>query len=474
MPRRQKQEKATMTVVVNSKPVTVILHPPTGARKCWYAYWSGLVASKSTGQRKLEDAMIAAEDMVKNGGKRADLSDAILSDEEFEQIQRIHFNRKQDPVARIRAQKSLISCLNAIAAFREITGLKPITTATPDDCASFQQKALALPKNWRQHYPNGKKDAECLSSNTVLKWSRSLQAAFERANRNALKRKCVRGVIPEEKLLIENPWNRFPWIEGTKRPIRQFDCTELLSFLDYLEANWHGITVAISVAKVCLWSSARRLEVTSLTWPSLRVIGNEYHFEIVGKWGVEKWFRIPEALYRELMQIKTDSPFVFAAYTDQLRIFYENGPLRRTARIVDTEFNPGRLGDWFYERLTAWSKSLPKGPATPHVFRKTSLQYARRGEDLNRKVAADARVSEGVLMTSYVKETDEEYRQASNRTFCRILASLPSEAACRYGHVEATTSQPEERLRAAVAANDWLLVAKLSAELVNLRRPPTG
>ena len=49
--------------------------------------------------------------------------------------------------------------------------------------------------------------------------------------------------------------------------------------------------------------------------------------------------------------------------------------------------------------------------------------------------AIDARVGESVLMTSYVKETDEQLRQASNRTFARLLASLPVDLARRCGHV---------------------------------------
>ena len=74
----------------------------------------------------------------------------------------------------------------------------------------------------------------CYSPNNVLRWSRSLQAAFERVNRNALKRKCVRGVVDQSKLLKSNPWSQFTWIEGSRRPIRQFDGDELLSFMDYL------------------------------------------------------------------------------------------------------------------------------------------------------------------------------------------------------------------------------------------------
>src|SRR5262249_2248939 len=133
MPRKPKQEKQTVTVVVNSKPVAVTLHPPTGSRSSWYAYWAGLVASKSTGQHNLEDAISAAEEMVRSGGHRATVADAVLTDEEFEAIQRAHFNRKTDPAAKLRADKSLASCLDAISAFQEITGLKPIATATADD-----------------------------------------------------------------------------------------------------------------------------------------------------------------------------------------------------------------------------------------------------------------------------------------------------------------------------------------------------
>jgi hypothetical protein len=160
MPRKPKLEKQTITIVVNGTPIAVILHPPTGPRASWYAYWNGLSSSKSTGQRNLSDAIIAAENMIRNGGRQAHLNDTVLMDEEFEQIQLLHYGRKQDPAARARAEKSLFSCMNAITAFREILGLKPITRATPDDCAAFQRKALTLPKNWRHRFPNSKKEVE--------------------------------------------------------------------------------------------------------------------------------------------------------------------------------------------------------------------------------------------------------------------------------------------------------------------------
>ncbi len=65
-------------------------------------------------------------------------------------------------------------------------------------------------------------------------------------------------------------------------------------------------------------------------------------------------------------------------------------------------------GDWFADRMDDWSATLATGRAHVHVFRKTSLQYVRSGEDVNRQVANDARVSESVLMTSYVSVKDRK------------------------------------------------------------------
>jgi hypothetical protein len=100
MGRRAKRVKQTITVVVNGTVVPVILHPPTRPRRAWYAYWPGLVTSKSTGQTDFERAALAAENMVRNGGKIRTVTETLLSDEEFEAIQRAHYDRKQDPQAK--------------------------------------------------------------------------------------------------------------------------------------------------------------------------------------------------------------------------------------------------------------------------------------------------------------------------------------------------------------------------------------
>ena len=67
MPRKRIQEKQQIKIVVNGQPITVIMHPPAGAQKSWYAYWHGLSRTKTTGQRRFEDAVAVVENMLRNG-----------------------------------------------------------------------------------------------------------------------------------------------------------------------------------------------------------------------------------------------------------------------------------------------------------------------------------------------------------------------------------------------------------------------
>lgn len=229
-----------------------------------------------------------------------------------------------------------------------------------------------------------------------------LQAAFDRVNRNAGK-KCVRGKVPVEKLLTANPWTQFTWVEGTDRPIRQFDTQELLGFLTYLVEGWPKVPVATLATKVLLWSCCRKLEVVRLTRDGLRLVDNEVHFEVVGKWGVERWFRLPEGLHRDMEAYRTESPFVFAAYTDQIRQVHGDNP--GCLKKICQEFNPRNFGRWIYEPMKDWAATQPKGDAFVHVSRKTGLHLAHDGEEeeASQKVAADGGVSESVLLGHYVK-----------------------------------------------------------------------
>lgn len=466
MGRKPKPTKRTITVVVNGTVIPVILHPPTPPRKAWYAYWPGLVASKSTGQTGFEQAAIAAEDMVRNGGKRGSLEAALLSDEEFEAIQKRHFGKKKDPAAQARAEKSLASCLDAISAFRQIIGVSPITLATPDDCERFQTEALGRPRNWRKQYPNSKKEGvRLITPNTVVKWSRELQAAFERANKNA-GRKCVRGVADPARLLESNPWRQFTWIDGTPPKKRRFTSEELLALADYFETSWPGVVASALFAKASLWLWARRAEVASLRWDNLRVVNGQYHFDFVGKWGVRKWARVPAGLYKELIKMKLDDPYVFAAYNSQLRCHHVESKNFVAARNVGQQYNPRAFADWFHDKLVEWSETAPNGHATQHAFRKTGLQLAYRGGVADSKIASDASITESVMHGNYVDDTDDELLLKSNRTFDRIVASLPLEVARRYGYnPEQEGAGLADLLKAAIDRQDWDGVEELMAKL---------
>ena len=181
-----------------------------------------------------------------------------------------------------------------------------------------------------------------------------------------------------------------------------------------------------------------------------------------------KWFRLPEKLFCELEELRTDSPFVFGAYPIQLRSFYESRNRTSVAQQVREDFQPANLGGWMYNHVKEWSKTIPNGNAYLHVFRKTSLQHARRGEDLNKLVARDASLTEAVMMGSYAEESSEELQHKSNRTFRRILASLNLEVSTRYGYEEKPTDRLIENIDFARSREDWTEVARIAAELVDL------
>lgn len=446
------------------------LHPPTERRKSWFAYWTGLRSSKSTGHSKIDEAVKAVEAMLQNGGNRSVPLDSILTDEEFVKLQRHHFGRKTDPAAKARAARSLEECEDAISAFKVLSGLEHISLATPDDCAAFQRTALSKTVNWRRSYPKGKPVSNKISPNTVLKWSRSLQAAFDRANKFAGKRKCVRGVVDERKLLTLNPWSQFTWIEGKKKAIRHFSGDELRSLLTFFSEEWADVPVGKLAAQVLFWSCCRKLEVASLTWDSLRQVRQEFHFEIVGKWGVKRYFRVPERLFEQLMSARLpSSQFVFAAYCEQVRQAPTDNP--GWLKKIRAEFDPKNFGSWFYARIKEWSASQSNGNANVHVFRKTSLQLAFDGDEVetSRKVADDAGVSESVLLGHYV---NLDLWRKSNRTYYRILATLPADLAALFGYVESAKDQLGRELEAAKARGDWSQVAKLAAEPEALNRKP--
>lgn len=152
MPRKPKLEKQYRTFRVDGKDVKVSFFPPEGRSKSWYAYWNGLRTKKSTRERNLDKAIEAVERELH--GERGTALSSLMTDEEFDEIQRRHYERmKAKP-------ETLEACEEAISAFRTITGIVPIVAATADDCSRFQDEALRTPRNWRMPYKSEKSRQE--------------------------------------------------------------------------------------------------------------------------------------------------------------------------------------------------------------------------------------------------------------------------------------------------------------------------
>lgn len=459
MYKKAKKKTEITHVEVNGVQVKIRLHPPTYDRSSWFVYWKG-GSLRSTGQSDFDEAVKAARKMLLNQGKRkdtvVDAAEALLSNEQFEAIQRDHYGRKKDQDA---ARKTLESTLDSIGAFKAISGLTHIVAATPADCERFMMEALKKPRHWRQ--PDKEDDGVLTSPSTVNRYLRELRAAFNRINMNA-DRKCVYTVngatIPESKLLKSNPWNKITWVEAREREIRQFDADELLSFLDFIEKRFPGLTIPLLATKTYLWSACRKLEVTGLRWDRLHLHKDEVHFEVKQKASRKRWFRIPTQLYQDLLAHRTDSPYVFGGYTDQLRQFYAGQP--QYLKRIGQAYDPRHLGRWIYLKIKEWSDER-QCQAYVHIFRKTGLQFMNDGEDQStKKVANDAGVSEGVMLGSYV---DPVLLPKSNRTFNRIIAGLPPKVAIRYGYVEDDRGRLERQINSATTEGNWDLVMKLVA-----------
>lgn len=166
--------------------------------------------------------------------------------------------------------------------------------------------------------------------------------------------------------------------------------------------------------------------------------------------------RVPVTIYDQLVEVKADSSYVFAAYNNQLRRHHQMKGDFAALRKVGQQYRPTAFADWFHDKLVEWSETAPNGHATQHAFRKTGLQFAYRGGVAAKQIAQDASITEAVMLDHYVDDTDEELRLKSNQTFARIAASLPSQIAVRYGYFpEREGARPEEVLRVAIERKDF-------------------
>ena len=134
--------------------------------------------------------------------------------------------------------------------------------------------------------------------------------------------------------------------------------------------------------------------------------------------------------YGELPAIRANSPFVFAAYNHQARLFHWKCNRPTDASLVTMTFAPtisvgGSSGDF-----SAGPKPSERASLNP-CFSQDFASIRQAGRNVNNQVARDDRVGTAVMMRHYVKEDDPERRNASNRTFYRIADSLAPETARR-------------------------------------------
>ncbi len=464
MPRKPRAATTEM-IDANGTMFRVTLFPPDRSRneRSWYAYWKGQRTRRATKKATKAEAIEAVRKML--CGQPPRTSGATLTDEEFIAIQRSYFEKQKTGRDRPEScDASLDAVLEAISAFKTISGLEHVSLASPDDCERFQTAALKLPANWRRPPEHKYGRTKLLSPFTLYKWLGALQGAFERANHRAGK-KCVRGVVPQEKLLTRNCWNEFTWIPKPRTKPRKFNHRELLELIKYFRTTWPGVTAAELMLKVFAWSWARRREVAAIKFEDIRIVDGNYYVDLATKRQGEKWFRLPVSVYEELVKIKTDSPYVFAALSEQLRTHHKTkGNLNAARQVMD--YSPANSGRWFYERVKAWSS----GDSYVHMLRKTIMQMARAGEDVNLAVAKDASVTKGVMLGHYVSEDDPEMRAKADRMYRRICDGLTPKVAEAFGHRRSGTEEIERQLRDAVAEKDWERAKRLSGQLAKQGR----
>ena len=262
MGRKAKRTKRTITVVVNGAVIPVILHPPPPrgglGTPIGPASWPA-----SPPARQISSGRPCRREYGTERWKRPCLAETLLSDEEFEAIQRGPTTTESKTRRPRRGRRNRWNPAWKPSPHSGHHGISPMTLANPDDLPPSSGRHLAS-QSWRLRYPKArKKGVNRYSPHTVLRWSRSLQAAFERANINGGK-KCIRGVVANDKLLTANPWRAFTWIEGADKPIRQFTADELGSILDYFGSEWQEMSVAPAAAKSFLWLWCRLSELVNL------------------------------------------------------------------------------------------------------------------------------------------------------------------------------------------------------------------
>ena len=379
---------------------------------------------------------------------------AILSWEDWDAIQVTHTAMRGEK-DRTRAERTLEECRKSQRLFVAVTKAEAASSVDVDMVGRFQ---IECPKRLSKYdRPYGK--------TTVHKTLSHMSASFNRCNRNSGK-KCVRGVVPPERLLEFNPFEQIQWVEPDEKAIRQFSPDELKAFFTYKYLG--GCPLVCLFAKASIWGCGRLEEMTELRWDWLDSEGYVTIPDEKAKWGKGKTFRIPPALVAELQGHRNGSPFVWAGYVEQLRAYHRTTGGNSSALKVKS-FAPQRLRVSFQKWISAWARGekLMSG-LSHHAFRRTGLQWSREGQlrATEGEYAKAANVGLNVADKHYTTKPQRLWADIAYRNIAGELWQDGQLAELMGLGQKTTPTVSVEAVQAAIGRNDFDEVARLLAQLV--------
>ena len=242
---------------------------------------------------------------------------------------------------------------------------RPITRATPDDCAAFQRKALKLPKTTAaSHYPRASRRSPPATAPTPSSSGRSPSRRPGSGPGGPAARSASAGVVDERSCWRTTPGGSSPGSRASTGPSASStarSCSPCWTTWSASGPAYRGRADGQGLLLV-LRPAVGSIGLT--LGPAPDASAREWHFQVVGKWGVKKWFRCPQAVPGAARRPHRRPPRLRRLH-GQLRQFHrEERPGGRPGELVNETFSPACLGDWFHERLAEWSAACPKAGPT--------------------------------------------------------------------------------------------------------------
>lgn len=203
--------------------------------------------------------------------EREEQKPSILTWGKWDAVQMAHA-RKRSEKNKVRAERTLAECRKAQRLFVAVTGAEAASAVDDDMVDRLQAECAGRTSKFGRPY----------AANTIRKTLAHMAASFNRC-RLGSGRKCIRGVVPSEKLLTTNPFEEVGWVEADAPEPRHFSKAELKEFL-----TWRllGACPLIALfAKVSLWACGRIEEMTELRWDWIDAEGYVAIPDDNAKWG---------------------------------------------------------------------------------------------------------------------------------------------------------------------------------------------